>query len=752
MHIFHQRPMALSAVCFAAAAVLAFSMPSFVQFICIIASLLALLVLIFLFCKTKKRAVFLALLVAVSVVLALVSSYFFFHVRYQNWQNRIGEECVVEGVILEREVGKPYQSSLIAEIHTINEKSCRADVRLLFPYASTLQVGDSFRLVGVGTAFETKYMENEETNAIKNAILLCITSEDMHNCELLEEERFSLRATLSRWNFAASYYLEQSIGGEAGKLASALLLGTRDHLSGDTALHFGRAGVSHLLALSGLHVSILIAALELLLRAISCPKKIRAITVLAVAVAYLLFTGASPSTTRAVIMLGVLTLGYYWNTDYDAFTSVSFVLALMLLLSPNSVVDMGLWLSFVAATSIIVFLPAFESVREYLYEKLTISPKLINAISGVISAIIVGLSANVALLYLQARFFGEVSLASIPATLALSIPTTLLLVFSIITLIIPPFGIVTAFVGNAMLAIAEWFSGIDGILIPLNDTASQICTLAVLLSLVFVAVAKLKCIKKWLLLPLAFSVVTILTSLCVTYLPSRGTSFSLVHASGGDLILFTNKTKSVAVDFSDGTATGGIELISIAKELRCTELDDLILSHYHNRDTYFIASMAKRIRVKTLHLPHPIDDEERAIASQLTAEALRHGIDVVFGADDLAIENLQILAFDHHTMPHERHDALLFSISVGGEVITYINGSLPQSPIEKEMHKMLDMADYVIIGDTGFSNSESTSVPHLWYQHDAVYVTEEKLLRFIENAKNHSNLVHVFEPITIFLK
>ena len=752
MHIFHQRPLALCAVCFASAAVLAFSMSSFVQFICIIASVLALLVLIFLFCKTKKRALFLALLVALAVVLAFISSYLFFHVRYRNWQNRIGEECVVEGVILEREVGKPYQSSLIAEIHTINNKSCRADVRLLFPYASTLQVGDSFRLVGVGTAFETKYMENEETNAIKNGVLLCITSEDMHNCELLEEKVFSLRATLSRWNFAASYHLEQSIGGEAGKLASALLLGTRDHLSGDTALHFSRAGVSHLLALSGLHVSILIAALELLLRAISCPKKVRAITILTVAFAYLLFTGASPSTTRAVIMLGVLTLGYYWNTDYDAFTSVSFVLALMLLISPNSVVDIGLWLSFVAATSIIIFLPAFESVREYLYEKLTISPKLINAISGVISAVIVGLSANVALLYLQARFFGEVSLASIPATLALSIPTTLLLVFSIITLIIPAFGIVTASVGNAMLAIAEWFSNVEGILIPLNDIVSQICTLAVLLSLVFVAVAKCKRIKMWLLLPLALSVVTILTSLCVTYLPNRGTSFSLVHASGGDLLLFTNQTKSVAVDFSDGTATGGIELISIAKELRCTELDDLILSHYHNRDTYFIASMAKRIRVKTLHLPHPNSDEERAIAAQLTAEALRHGIDVVFGADDLAIDDLQILAFDHQTMPHERHDALLFSVSVNGEVITYINGSLPQSPLENEMHKMLDMADYVIVGDTGFSNSESTSVPHLWYKHNAVYVTEEKLLRFIENAENHSNLVHVSKPITIFVK
>ena len=752
MHILGNRPLATACFAFAAAAVLAQSLSLSIQIICIIVLVLSLLVLIFLYIKRKKRAFFLAILVLCATAFALISSCLFLHVRYQNWQDRVGEECIVEGVILEREVGKPYQSTLIAEVHTINGKNCRADVRLLFPYATSLQVGDSFRLKGVGAAFETKYMENEEINSLKDGILLCITSEDMENCELLESNRFSLRATLSRWNFAASYRLEQSIGGEAGKLASALLLGTRDHLSGDTSLHFRRAGVSHLLALSGLHVSILIAALEILLKILACPKRVRAITVFAIAFVYLFFTGASPSIARAVLMLGVMTLGYYWKTEYDSLTSVSVILALLLFISPNAVLDMGLWLSFVAAASIIIFLPAFESVQEFLYSKLTISPKIIKLISGAITAVIVGLAANLALLYLQARFFGEVSLGSVPATLALSVPTTLLLVLSAITFIIPPLGIITAFVADAMLAIAEWFSNMQGILIPLNDIFSQIGALAVLLVLVFIAVAKLKSVQKWLFVPLALAFVTVLTSLCVTYLPNRGTSFSFVHASGGDLILFTNRAKSVLVDFSDGTATGGMETLDIARELRCTELDDLVLTHYHNRDTSFIASVGESIRVKTLHLPHPIDDEERAIAKQLIREAERHGISVVFGVDELAIDDIEILAFEHRAMPNDRHDALLFSFSINEEVITYINASLPQSTLINEMYDALNAADSVIVGDTGFSNPDSTAVPHTWHLHKTIYVTEEKLLRFIPNAKYLSNIVFVSNPITFFVK
>ena len=752
MHIFKNRPLALSCCLFAAVAALSRLTSASVQIICIIASVLSLIAVIFLFFKTQKRAALLSMFLLIATILALASSYLFFHVRYQNWQNRIGEECVVEGIVLERETGKPYQSTLIAEIHTINGKSCYADVRLQFPYASSLQVGDRFRLTGMGAPFETKYMENEEINSIKDGILLCITSEEMQNCELLEDGGFSLRATLSRWNFAASYYLEQAIGGEEGKLASALLLGTRDHLSGDTSLAFRRAGVSHLLALSGLHVSILIAALELFLKALYCPKRVRAILVFTIAFGYLFFTGASPSIARAVLMLGVLTLGYYWKTDYDPFTSVSVVLAILLLVSPNAILDMGLWLSFVAAASILIFLPAFEVVQNYLYDTLTISPKLIKMIAGAITAVIVGLAANLALLYLQAVFFGEVSLGSVPATLVLSIPTTLLLVLSVVTLFLPPIGFVTAFVGKTMLTVTEWFSGIDGILIPLGDIITQLCAFAVLLSLVFIAVAKIKRVHKWFLLPLALSVVTVLMSFCVTYLPNRGTSFSFVHAGGGDLILFTDKDKSVMIDFSDGTAGGGVQLLSIASELRVTELDDLVLTHYHNRDTYFILSMARRMRVKTLHLPHPNSDKERAIATQLTKEAERHGIAVVFGVDDLAIDDVTILAFERQTMPHERHDALLLSAQVGGEVFTYINGSLPQSSLSNEMYDMLNISDHVILGETGFSTSESTAVEHSWKVHKTVFVTEEKLLRFIPDFKNNSNLVYVIEPITIFVK
>ena len=86
MHIFKERPLALSCCVFAAVAILARAMTASFQIICIIASILSLLVLTVLFFKTKARANFLAVLLLLATVFSLISSYLFFHVRYQCWQ------------------------------------------------------------------------------------------------------------------------------------------------------------------------------------------------------------------------------------------------------------------------------------------------------------------------------------------------------------------------------------------------------------------------------------------------------------------------------------------------------------------------------------------------------------------------------------------------------------------------------------------------------------------------------------------
>ncbi|MDR1929882.1 MAG: ComEC/Rec2 family competence protein [Treponema sp.] len=94
-----------------------------------------------------------------------------------------------------------------------------------------------------------------------------------------------------------------------GGLAAALLLGTRENMDGGTASRFRDAGVSHVLALSGMHLAILSGLLALLLRPL-LGKKGAALGGLLFIGAYIFLVGPQPSLVRAGIMyaLGVLIL------------------------------------------------------------------------------------------------------------------------------------------------------------------------------------------------------------------------------------------------------------------------------------------------------------------------------------------------------------------------------------------------------------------------------------------------------------
>jgi ComEC/Rec2-related protein len=194
----------------------------------------------------------------------------------------------------------------------------------------------------------------------------------------------------SKLNTRLSYGLRNAIGGEVGGVGAALLLGNRSWLSEDTVLAFRRAGVSHLLALSGLHVSILIGFLELVFRKLKLPHTARAVTVPLFALGYLALSGFAVSTWRAVLMICVLYLAYLFRADYDAFTALSLTLALILAVTPYAVLDLSLWMSFLAAGSIIVFSPAVSSFLWRWKRRTRLPAPLFRVLSAIASAFAVG--------------------------------------------------------------------------------------------------------------------------------------------------------------------------------------------------------------------------------------------------------------------------------------------------------------------------------------------------------------------------
>ncbi|MBP3620403.1 MAG: ComEC/Rec2 family competence protein [Lachnospiraceae bacterium] len=177
---------------------------------------------------------------------------------------------------------------------------------------------------------------------------------DIHKEEIERENLsvsmywYSLQNTL---NEHRDYLVEKiyAIADEktAGFMTS-LLLGDKTYLDEEISLLFSMSGISHILVISGLHISFIGGLIYKLLNGIGVKKGIGALSTIMIILLYGNMTGAGYATLRAVIMLIISIIGERLSRDYDMLTAMSFALLLMLLRNPFSILDGGMILSFFA--------------------------------------------------------------------------------------------------------------------------------------------------------------------------------------------------------------------------------------------------------------------------------------------------------------------------------------------------------------------------------------------------------------------
>ena len=149
-------------------------------------------------------------------------------------------------------------------------------------------------------------------------------------------------------------------GEENGALLAAMLLGERTFLSEETQSLYKAAGALHVIAVSGLHISLLGMGLYRLLRRIfAAQAPATVISVLCMA-AYVFLVGNPPSAVRAFIMFAMGLLAGYWKRTLDTPTALSLSAAIILMGNPFYIGQSSFLLSFLAILAISVFQPALK--------------------------------------------------------------------------------------------------------------------------------------------------------------------------------------------------------------------------------------------------------------------------------------------------------------------------------------------------------------------------------------------------------
>lgn len=238
---------------------------------------------------------------------------------------------------------------------------------------------------------------------------------------------------------------------EAG-LLRAMVLGDSGGLWEEDRGNFQKLGVSHILVVSGLHMTVLASFLQLLLRRFGGAKWAGNLLTGLVLLLFLALTGFSPSACRGAAMYGVLLLADSFGRAADSLNSLGLAVLLVCAVDPFSGGDVGFALSVLATLGIVVaYLPFYQAL---LGAKGDRRGKIWKGIAG--SLAVTG-AATLGTFPVQLAAFRGISLLMPLANLVLVFPSTLLLYLGFCGMVFLPIPALAP-LGTPFLWVGGWAS------------------------------------------------------------------------------------------------------------------------------------------------------------------------------------------------------------------------------------------------------------------------------------------------------
>lgn len=168
----------------------------------------------------------------------------------------------------------------------------------------------------------------------------------------VKEQRSGVREVVEIWKTEMMNRCEKIYQDEEAGILEAMLFGEKSELSGDIKELYQAAGISHVLAISGLHISLLALAVAGILRRLGFPMPVWVILSVGVLAGYGILIGQPTTAVRALLMFFVLQGARLLGRSYDLLSALAFAGILMLLDNPDLILDGGCRLSFCAVIGV----------------------------------------------------------------------------------------------------------------------------------------------------------------------------------------------------------------------------------------------------------------------------------------------------------------------------------------------------------------------------------------------------------------
>ena len=403
--------------------------------------------------------------------------------------------------------------------------------------------------------------------------------------------------------------IDQSFPADAAPFAKALLLGQRQDIDYETNTAFKLSGLSHIVAVSGLHVSILFSLLY-----IFTARKRAALFLLGLPLLLLFaaITGFTPSVVRACIMQALVLLALLLDKEYDPPTALAFSGLTMLICNPMVLLSISFQLTMACMAGIFLFR---EPIRNYLisfsaFKDLKGKGLLQRVKRWVVTSLSVSGSAMIFTTPILAWHFGTVSLVSLLSNLLLVWMVSGIFYGIMLTCLL---GLVTPFLAN----ICGWLFAIPIRLLtgtakllskfPLSAVYTESIYIVMWLLFVYVLFAVFLLLRKK--HPGIFAAMCIV-GMCVALMASwiepmlDDCRVTVLDVGQGQSILLQSNGKSFLVDCGGKTDVGSADIAAEAVLSQgVARLDGIIVTHFDTDHAGGVSYLLSRVSADKVFLP-----------------------------------------------------------------------------------------------------------------------------------------------------
>jgi len=416
---------------------------------------------------------------------------------------------------------------------------------------------------------------------------------------------FSMNALATKWrNHIYQILVRANLKGEKLALASALFLGERRYLSKETLQNFQASGTIHILAISGLHIGILLLFLNFVFGFVKRYAGVTVFTIITISLLWLyaMMTGFSPSVTRAVTMFSFLQIGLQLKRKTNIYNTIFASALLMMLANPNIIYEVGFQMSYAAVLSIVSFFPI-------LRKRFFVKNKIAN---WFVKLFIVSLSAQLGVLPLSLYYFHQFPVYFFIANM-LIIPLLFIILFygfsyiilALTGIVIPESNLIFDFLLSLILQINRWIASLESALI--TQIRFSPAMLLVSFGLIILLYQILKKEKKAKYILILFSGIILLQSVILfeKYHKNKATAFYIFHQYKDAVV-----GKSIGENFIFYQQKDHINPYiqkNIAQNFAQVKYDSLVfLQKYHHKSILHIDSLGiydfKNLKPEIIHL------------------------------------------------------------------------------------------------------------------------------------------------------